>query len=359
VNTSQTQKAAIARVRAFMSQEALSKADRVARINGRYIGLSRDQRLKKAFNALVESIAVVDLDDVAKPDKRRIVAICGDSGAGKTTALLRHIANTPAMQPYIDEEGNTRSPVLMMTAPSPSTPRLIAYEGLHKLGYPIRSTVSENEMWKVFRDVLKAHGVMWLVIDEAQHAVDASNILEITKIANSLKNLVQMPDWPLRIVLAGVEPLPQFLSMKQLANRSTIIHFDKMAGSSGEEIIAEVIRTIVFDHAELTTKLLDESALREGGEGEANDFVKRLIHGGDQDFGTIVQMIRGAVEEAISADGNEIANDHFAKWFENNTGCEDDKNVFLVKNWKDVEPYEPAHREVDARVKRFLKFRKR
>ena len=348
MDISQSQRAAIARIRALMPHDALLKADRVARMNGRYIGLSRDQRLKKAFKAMVESIAVVNLDEVAKPDKRRIVAVCGESGAGKTTALLRHTAETVAMRPYVDEDGNTKSPVLMMTAPSPCTPRLLAYEGLHALGYPVRSTLRENLMWKTFRDVLKAHEVMFLIIDEAQHAVDAANGVEITKIANSLKNLVQMPDWPLRIVLAGVEPLAQFLSTKQLANRSTIIPFAKMIGSTGEVTMAEVMRMIVFDHAEMSTALHEEE-----------DFIKRLIHGCDQDFGTIVQMIRGAVEEAINDDQGVVTNEHFANCFESNIGCEQGQNVFLVKNWQDVEPYAAARQETNARLKKFAGSRKK
>ncbi|NTG20723.1 ATP-binding protein [Agrobacterium rhizogenes] len=348
MDISQSQRAAIARIRALMSHDALSKADRVARINGRYIGLSRDQKLKKAFKAMVESIAVVDLDDIAKPDKRRIVAVCGEPGAGKTTALLRHTAQTASMQPYVDDDGNTRSPVLMMTAPSPCTPRLFAYEGLHKMGYPIRSNVRENVMWKTFRDVLKVHGVMFLIIDEAQHAVDASNSVEITKIANALKNLVQMPDWPLRIVLAGVEPLAQFLSSKQLANRSTIIPFTKMAGSAAEVTISEVMRMIVFDHAEMSTTLHEDE-----------EFIKRLIHGCDQDFGTIVQMIRGAVEEAMNDDQIVVTNEHFANCFESNTGYEQGRNVFLVKNWHDIEPYAAARQEEDARLKKFVRSRKK
>lgn len=51
--------------------------------NGRYIGLARDTVLKKALDAMVASIAVLGISDMAKPDKRRIVALCGESGAGK------------------------------------------------------------------------------------------------------------------------------------------------------------------------------------------------------------------------------------------------------------------------------------
>lgn len=348
MNSLQLQGAEIARVRALMPHDALLKADRVARINGRYIGLARDTSLKKAFEAMVASIAVIGITDMAKPDKRRIIAVCGESGAGKTTALLTHTADCPAMQPYMNDEGNIVRPLLMMSAPSPCTPKLLAYEGLHAMGYPVRSSLRENEMWKLFGDVLKAHRVMWVVIDEAQHAIDASNAVEITKIGNALKNLVQMPDWPVRIVLAGVAPLDEFLSRKQLANRSTIVPFGKMRGANGEATMAEVTRLIIFDHAEMKTSLHKDA-----------EFIKRLLHGCDKDFGTMVQMIRGAVEFAIQADECVVTNEHFANYFESNTGREESENVFLVKNWGETKPYTPSEKEIGAQSRQQRWSRKR
>jgi RecA/RadA recombinase len=348
MNIAHIPNAEIARIRAMMPPDILAKADRVAKINGRYIGLARDTALKKAFDAMIASIAVIGISDMAKPDKRRIVALCGESGAGKTTALLTHTAECAMMQPYVNEDGNAIRPLLMMTAPSPCTPRLLAYEGLHAMGYPVRQSLKENEMWKLFRDVLKAHGVMWLVIDEAQHAVDASNAVEITKIGNALKNLVQMPDWPVRIVLAGVAPLEEFLSRKQLANRCTKIPFGKMKGSTGASTMAVVTRLIIFEHAEMKTSLHKDE-----------EFIQRLMHGCDKDFGTMVQMIRGAVELAIYADEKVITTKHFVDCFETNTGRDDVENVFLAKNWVDIKPYNASENQVTVRHRQQRWSRKR
>jgi ABC-type glutathione transport system ATPase component len=58
-----------------------------------------------------------------KPDKRRILAICGRSGAGKSTAIARHMASIKEMQPYLDEDGVRIHPVLLMeTAPRARLP---------------------------------------------------------------------------------------------------------------------------------------------------------------------------------------------------------------------------------------------
>jgi hypothetical protein len=232
----------------------------------------------------------------------------------------------------------------MMTAPSPCTPGLFAYEGLHALGYPVRKSMKENALWETFRRVLKAHQVLWLIVDEAQHTVDAANTLEMTKIGNALKNLVQMSDWPLRLILAGVEPLNEFLTRKQLKNRSTIIKFPKMSGPTGEATMAGVINKIVVEHAELSTSVHHE-----------RNFLARLMHSCDSDFGTMIQMIRGAVEEAIFADEDVVTNEHFAQCFKSNSGNEDHENVFLVADWASTKPYAAARREADNRLSKFNK----
>ncbi len=197
------QAAAIARIRATLSPDELAISEKVKRINDRYLGLTRDTAISLAFKNLVASVAWHDPQDENRPGKRRILAICGESGAGKTRAIMEHISLLAAMAPYIDEDGSEINPVLMYEPPSPCTPKLLAIEGLRKLGMPVRSNIRENEAWDKFRTALKAHKIIFVVIDEAQHAVVAANAVEQQKIADAFKGLVQMPDWPVRLILAG------------------------------------------------------------------------------------------------------------------------------------------------------------
>ncbi|NTF64914.1 ATP-binding protein [Rhizobium rhizogenes] len=336
--TAEAQAASIARIRSFLPVDSLLKADRIAKINGRYIGLTRDIALKRGFDALITSVAVTNLKSIAKPDKRRILGICGESGAGKTTALLEHTMSQPAMQPYVDEEGNQISPLLVFAAPSPCTPRLLAFEALRVIGYPARKDLPEHQMWDLFRTAIKVHKVHWILIDEAQHAIDSATVIESVKIANAFKNLVQMPDWPVRLILAGVEPLGTFLSNKQLANRRSVVLFEKLLGSAGHRTIADVIRLIVHDHATLETSLQEDL-----------DFIQRLAHATEADFGTTVQTIRSAVESAIMADQKSVTIDHFVECYANLSGCKGEENIFIAKHWKELRPNLAILREADLK----------
>ncbi|OHV82638.1 ATP-binding protein [Rhizobium sp. LCM 4573] len=321
------QAAAIARIRATLSPDELASAEKVKRINDRYLGLTRDTAIQLAFKNLVASVAWHDAADENRPGKRRILAICGESGAGKTRAIMEHISLLSAMGRYVDEDGNEINPVLIYEPRSPCTPKLLAIEGLRKLGVPVRNNIRENEAWDAFRTALKAHKVIFVVIDEAQHAVVAANAVEQQKIADAFKGLVQMPDWPVRLVLAGVPPLAEFLSKhEQLYTRRTAIRLEKLEGETGLATIDEILSKIAA-HGEVSIGV------------EIDDkFKKRLSHAGAGNFGTIVQMIRGAVELAVLDGSSEVTETHFKNMYLAYSGCLEEENVFTHPNWHELEP---------------------
>lgn len=316
--------AAIARVRGLISDDRLAITDRISKLYNEYIPLDRDELLKAALTAMVASVTT---PITGKPDKRRIVAVCGNSGAGKTTAIMKHVQSMKAMASYVDEDEVTIYPLIYIEAPSPCTPRLLAVAGLEALGHTPPDRMRENEAWLLFRRLLKVHKVMWVVIDEAQHAIETATIREATVIGNALKNLTQMPDWPVRLILAGVPPLASFLARKQLYNRRTVVPFDTVNAEGNTELVGSILRTIVTEHANLEVRLDLEG-----------DFLRRLTHACDAEFGSIVQMIRGAVELAILAKRDYVTLDDFINTYASFSGCRPSRNVFKADNWEELEP---------------------
>lgn len=329
---------AIAQLRSTLSPVELEMADRIHKFHIPYIGLGRDPGVALALKRMVLNIAGQRPGGRKHPNKRRILAVCGDSGSGKTRALLEHTSRIPALQPY-EFQGATYSPFLAYEAPSPCTPNLLAQEGLRALGVDVKSTIKENAAWDLFRNELKAHRVLFVLIDEAQHAVNTANRIEAQKIADALKNLVQMPDWPVRLILAGVPPLDEFLSTeKQLFNRRTLIRFEKLHGKRGLESIREVLGKVIREHAGL--KLSEDLA---------GDFAARLSHASDGDFGSVIQMMRDAAEIVITTDRLAVERADFAATYESFTGCTPDNNVFSFKgdDWVNLKPLRAYARPED------------
>ncbi|MCD7110454.1 ATP-binding protein [Rhizobium sp. DKSPLA3] len=333
--------AAIDRVRGLIGDNRLAIADRIAELYNHYIPLDRDLLLRDALMALVASVTT---PITGKPDKRRIVAVCGRSGAGKTTAIMKHIGNLKAMSSYVDEDGVMIHPVIFMEAESPCTPRLLAIKGLEALGHTPQDRIRENEAWLLFRRLLKVHKVMWVVIDEAQNAIETANVRQATVIGDAFKSLTQMPQWPVRLILAGVPPLASFLARKQLYNRRTVVPFDSVDADGVVNVIASVVRTIVIEHAGMELRIpLDDAAYRNDDEDDtlttqAYQFLKRLMHACDNEFGSVVQLVRAAVELAILADREYVTVDDFVKTYASFSGCKPSKNVFEAANWEDLDP---------------------
>ncbi|MEP9373316.1 ATP-binding protein [Mesorhizobium sp. KR1-2] len=326
-------RAAIDRVRGLVGENRLAVADRLANLYNEYIALDRDRLLRDALTA---SVASVTTPITGKPDKRRIVAVCGRSGAGKTTAVAKHIGSLNAMQSYVDEDGVVIHPVIVVDGPSPCTPRLLAIAGLEALGHTPPDRIRENEAWLLFRRLLKVHKVMWVVIDEAQNAIETASVREATVIGDAFKSLTQMREWPVRLILVGVPPLASFLARKQLYNRRTVVPFDTLDADGSTDLIQDILETIVIQHAGLGIQIDLEG-----------DFLKRLMHACDAEFGSVVQMIRAAVELAILAGKDHVTLDDFAKTYASFSGCRPSKNVFKADNWEELEPSTALLRDED------------
>ncbi|MBO9654476.1 MAG: ATP-binding protein [Agrobacterium tumefaciens] len=343
--------AAIDHVRGLIGDNRAAIADRIAELYDHYVILDRDMPLRAA---LVSSVASVLTPITGRPDKRRIVAVTGRSGAGKTTALMKHIGSIPAMQSYVDDDGVMIHPVIIVDAPSPCTPRLLAISCLEALGHAPPEGIKENQAWLLFRRLLKVHKVMWVFIDEAQNAIETASVREATVIGDAFKSLTQMPDWPVRLILAGVAPLASFLARKQLYNRRTVVPFDTLDADGTTDLVKSILETIVQEHARMEIRIKLDDTIEEADEETTNTrqskkgtFLKRLMHACDAEFGSVVQMIRAAVELAIYADRDHVTIDDFAKTYASFSGCRPSKNIFTAANWEELDPATALLRDDD------------
>jgi len=311
---------AISRVRQSMPDGQLDIADKIATISAHHIPTFRDEALIARIDRMKRSLVAHYSGD----DKQhRILFVIGESHSGKSSLIKHALATDPAFKSYVDSDGVEAMTVLVMDGPSPCTLRNIASDGLEKLGYPVKANLSESRIWPLFREQLKRRKVLFIVIDEAQHAIkNNTSDYEIQKVRDTFKHLVQMPDWPIRLILCGVSPLERLREGdKQIESRSTMMRLGALTSQHAAHV-AGYVRLVVTDHAGL------ELADFLGG-----DFPDRVIHATGGCFGSVVHLIRLAVENALLKDTGIVTAENFAAAYAEMSGCSPTNNIFTARDW--------------------------
>ena len=336
---------ALSRLRATMPEAARHRADRIAHVNARYIGTARDDKLNRLVDLLVANAAGAAHGE---PGKRRALFVIGESGSGKTTAIRNLIATRPEFQPYEDDSGDVVSPMVSYDAPSPLTLKLLAKVGIEATGYPVYGRLQENEAWELFKQRIQARSVLFLHIDEMQHAVKGNSPTKLQHLADTVKSLLQIRNWPLHIILSGVPGIVDFLDHdSQLKNRSMVMEFVPQT-SADAATIRVIVQRIVEKHAGMTL----------AKDASDDEFMNRLIHASSGAFGTIIQVVRATVEHVLHATTNEgnpapevVTLAAFADVYAAFTGCVRAQNVFASKEWGMIVPSNALARMLEKREK--------
>lgn len=314
-----------------MDETARTRVKLIGKMSDMYIGTPRDEDLKLALDAMIENAAA---ELFGKAGKRRALFLIGESGSGKTTAIEKHISARPQFWPRTTADGARVRPMISFEAPKPLTLKGLARTGLRELGYEVRNkNMTEMELFELWKQQLKEQSVLFMHIDEMQHVIRGNSQTEIQNVSDVVKSLLQIPDWPLHIILSGVPALAQFLHRenetdRQLKNRSTIIELKKMTFPHDVKVMKKIMVHIITNEA----GLLADSDVSE------NDFVHRQIHASQGAFGSMIQMIRSACEQAIRRNDNTVTPLHFGAAYSMFSGCRPSQNIFVEDNWQTIMP---------------------
>lgn len=312
---------AITRVRQSMPASQLAIADRMAIVNAGHIPTYRDTTLAEHLAYMKRSLVAHYSGD----DKQyRILLVIGKSHSGKSSLIENALSTDQAFDGYVASDGVEAMPCLFLEAPSPATLRNLAVEGLEKLGYPVKSDITESRAWPLFRQQLKRRKVLFVFIDEAQHIINTNNDPECQKVRDTLKHLVQMKDWPVRLIMSGVSPLEELRDGDdQIKERSMVLLLGPLEAAKHAPHVRQYVKLVVVNHAEMEL----EDFL--GG-----DFADRVIYACDGCFGSIVKMIRASVEVAMVEGSASVGMRHFEKSYGQITGCSKTSNIFSSEQWR-------------------------
>ncbi|MGO8612676.1 ATP-binding protein [Rhizobium ruizarguesonis] len=306
--------AAEARMLATMSPDDGRVSARMKAIRARNCSTPRDDHLKAHIAAMKRSL-------VTGEKKRKILFVTGESNSGKSRLVENILAADPAFLSYKDDEGRAQ-PLLKDDAASPCTQRNFAVRFMKRLGVPVRDNLAKTVAWPQMVSSICAHRVMFLVIDEAQRTMKINDEQELQEFSDNLITLVDNADWPIRVILIGVDPLDKLRTRDdQMRNRSKRMKLRRISAAKASRVVTW-LNEIILDHAEFTMAGL-----------KLDDLSLRLIHSCIGNAGSIIELIRDAVEIALWDNRTEVRPLDFAQAYYNRTECLPHDNVFVEEQW--------------------------
>lgn len=290
-------------------------------LHSTYIASGRDKRLSDQFDRLVDGALLPHQTDPGKRLEGRNLFILGESGAGKSRSILQVFLKCSYLNPYETEIG-TMMPLVSIVAPSPCTLRQLANAILDAVGYEAKSDLKENVAWRIVKQQLKHRKTIILHVDEIQHCLQNQSAHEKQKLLDTLKNLMQNSEWPVRLVLSGLPEFGRFARQdKQIPFRSRTIHLSPLSIPGDLKWVKYMVKQI-FSRLEIDISGID-----------TDDFYLRLCHASSNLTGRIARYVQGAGEEVIYAGRKEVKIDDFIAAYALISGCDPEENIFHARNW--------------------------
>lgn len=280
----------------------------------KYLQTARDKELEWELLSLID--APFSLHKGVKSEGRALMVI-GEPGVGKSWSLRRAFDMRDELRPVEDS-----SPLVRFIAPSPCTLKQLGRELLTALGYPIEQDIKEHLVWERVRNKLRLRRARVIWIDDMNHAMRGT---EVQKLRDTIKNVMQQPEWPVSFVLSGTPVLSGFFQGDfQFQRRKRVVYFRNLELPRHAKLVTWAIETIVERHAGMK---LEDGLL-------TDEFLKRLCHAACNGFGTVTVVVRCAVEHALrSVTDNMVTAKHFAMAYRSMSGCESTLNVFTAERW--------------------------
>lgn len=255
----------------------------------------------------------------------RCIALIGASGSGKTTAAEHLFTSQPDL--VLHDPDGPRLDLASLQVPSPATLKFVGQTALANLGFELQRDKSAQIIWSMVKGHLEARQTLFMHFDEAQDLIRHQTPKELNAVVSTLKSLLQHKSWPVGLILTGTAELKTLINHDpQLARRVYPIEFARLNALLDSDRIVKILK----HYAELAG--IDRSA-----DILVPDMAARLAHAADREFGLMIEMIIGALEEVMEAEATELGMAHFTAMFRKRTGCVDGLNVFVVDDFERID----------------------
>ena len=287
-----------------------------------YIENSYDERLDELLAGVVEN--KMDFDAGAASPRRGFFVI-GQAGSGKSWSIRRALASNPDLQPRINEYGERRPQYLSLKVGNKAASINLVSDLLKAMDLPHDGR--EKKMTDELMNQFKQRGIWLLHLDELQHTVRSNTTKAFEAIQDLLKGMLDNEEWPLHMILSGVDRIKKIEEELQIDRRSGGLTFYPMTSPANNDRIQGLMTTIAVEACglELDDKLKTE------------EFYERLCMAKRGAWGTMIETIQSVSFAALKRGRRTLKITDFARDYEATKGCPVSENLFVAPNFRDLD----------------------
>lgn len=310
------------RIASHMDADELEAVTRIKQMNSYHVVSARDVELRSLYRRLFRNTQT-------ETAKLAGIVVMGSSGSGKTH-LIRSMEDHPAFQRHrIPGNDYDTLPYITIDAPPKCAPNYLLAEIVKACGFPVAKPGNVAEMNDLAMKWFALRGVMFLHIDEFQHAMRSNTDNQIKEIQDAMKALIQVSaEWPVQLILSGTPTVADFRNTNpELSGRTLPFDLESLDPDHDSPVIGKVVKGIITKHAQLEIDGLDEE-----------EFVLRLSKASNHQFGNVIQTVRLACEEAILEGKTKVGMADFVKVYGMLVGSRNlQRNLFATPAWREVQ----------------------
>ncbi|ANL33892.1 TniB family NTP-binding protein [Rhizobium phaseoli] len=287
-----------------------------------YYPTPNDQWIDVPLKRMQRAISTLDPETFA-------VTIHAETGMGKSTMIEQLLKDEKAFQPVPDGYGNFYHPVLYIKAPDGSIADL-ATRLLSAMKYDVIRRKSTDGLMLDVRRYLRRRGTRVVILDDFQHVLASPQYKGPAHVADTLKNMLQDPEWPIFIVLVGLPEIKEVVlrdPKDQLLRRVDDFGLLNMTLENDGEYLAAIIIELVQERAGL--KLSADLQ---------PDFIERLMYGAHYRWGLVMKIIYHSIEDALENDKDTVAQESWEEGYRRlvNGDYELETNVMASPEWRNI-----------------------
>jgi hypothetical protein len=338
------------RIRGLRSETRQSVSAIMKEVRAGYFGTDTDTELDAAMDDMFDDvIETLDAASASSKEANHIgrmsegypILGLGASGTRKTSTIARMIHKRPEFEGFSYEPHLNMSPLISVKAPSPCTLRVLGITIARGMGLPYSDSMAENEVWDLIIDSVPGRNLRFVHIDEFQHVMENRNSVDIAKIRNAMKRLVQTPHHPVWLLITGMPEVGVMIEGDtQLWRRKTYVLFEELNFEHDADLVMAMVHFFASQKAGLACRDFD-----------IPENVHRLMHASLFRLGIAIDVVIRAIRVALKEGAQQLKIEHLGQAYRIFTGWHGDTNPFLA-------PGDFTLIEVDKHVTRLLEHEK-